>query len=286
MGPTGDVHGVRFDDKILNRRTVNEIQKSIDRQGKRITIARLLRGNDKEAIAAWRSDLDRILRVFNVRFIASVLLLLTFHRQTELVADTRRTAPTSQRGVPGVRAATSDVHHGTPIPDGADPNVRHDNPPSRPGFSEAESDNSDTRTISSDSHRDKQGGRDDACNQNSSVSATYSDCRWLAAHRCLELLQVSGLYCNQTHCSCLVFAFSAPGESPPLPNNMYETSSDVVSELQRDVVNTQTLVRDIHNLLKGKEGAGGQLHSVSVTRILPPPTKHSLLLRLKIGQHS
>lgn len=253
-------------------------------------IARLLRGNDKEAIGAWRSDLSRILRVFSVRFVASVLLLLTYRRQTELVADVHRTASTSRRDPPNVRAATPDVHHGTPIPEGVDPSVRHDNPPTRPGFSESKSDNSNIRTISSDSYRDKQGGRGDAFNQNSSVSVTHSDCHWVAAHNCLELRQVSNLYYNWTRCLHLVFAFSAPGESPPLPKNTHGASSssrrDVVSEVHRDVVNTQTLIYDIHNLLKSQEGAGGQFQLVSVTRILPPPTKHSSLLRLKIGQHS
>ena len=219
-----------------------------------------------------------------------MLLLLTCCRQTELVADARRTASTSRRDVPSVRAATPDVQHGVPIPDGGDPNVRRDNPPTRPSFSEPKSDNSNTRTISSDNYRDKQGGRDDAYNQNSSVSVTQSDCRWVAAHSCLELRQVSCHYSHWTRCLRLAFAFSAPGESPPLPNNPYGASSssrrDVVSEVHRDVVNTQTLIHDIHNLLKGQEGAGSQLQSVSVARILPLSTKRSLLLRLKTGQHS
>ena len=237
-----------------------------------MTIVRLLRGNDKEAIVAWRLDLNRILRVFNVRFIASVSLLLTCRRQTELVADTHRTASTSRRDVRNVRAAVSDVHHGVPIPDGADPNVRHETSPAHPGFSRTNSDSLNTRTISSDGRRDRQGSRDDAGNQNSSVGATHSDCRWIAAHHCLELRQVSGLDYNWARCLRLVFPFSAPGESPPLSKNTQGTSSssrrDVVSEVHRDVVDTQTLVHDIHNLLKGQEGASGQLQSVSVTHIL------------------
>jgi len=39
-----------------------------------------------------------------------------------------------------------------------------------------------------------------------------------------------------------------------------------VSEVHRDVVNTQTVVYDIRNMLKNQEGTGGQPHPVSVTR--------------------
>ena len=39
--------------------------------------------HDKEMIAAWKVDLDRILKVFNVCSIASVRLLLIFRIQTE-----------------------------------------------------------------------------------------------------------------------------------------------------------------------------------------------------------
>ena len=65
-------------------------------------------------------------------------------------------------------------------------------------------------------------------------------------------------------------ASSAPGESPPLPRSAHETVSGirhdivkagvVISEVHRDVSNTQTVVR---NMLKSQEGAGEcHLHSV------------------------
>ena len=65
------VHGLL---KIpFNRRTVGEIQMKVVKWGKQNVISRRLHAkDDKEKIATWRSDLNRILRVFNVRSITSV----------------------------------------------------------------------------------------------------------------------------------------------------------------------------------------------------------------------
>ena len=67
-----------------------------------------------------------------------------------------------------------------------------------------------------------------------------------------------------------MFAFSAPGESPPpLQRNTRGTASDI----HRDVVNTQAVVRDIRdirNILERQEGAGSQPQSVNITRALSP----------------
>ena len=49
---------------------MEEIQQRIVKQGKRGAISRHFHAkNDKDKIAAWRSDLNRILQVFNVRTI-------------------------------------------------------------------------------------------------------------------------------------------------------------------------------------------------------------------------
>ena len=54
----------------LGLRAVAEIQKKIIKEGKRNVISRHLHAkNDKDKIAAWRLDLNRILHVFNVRSI-------------------------------------------------------------------------------------------------------------------------------------------------------------------------------------------------------------------------
>ena len=67
---------------------------------------------------------------------------------------------------------------------------------------------------------------------------------------------------------------SAPGEPlPPVPGNTHGTTSnirrDVVSEVHRDLVNTQIMVSDLHrNMLKSQEGTIGQPQLVSITRTL------------------
>jgi len=50
---------------------VAEIEGDITKQGKRNGISRHLHAkSDKEKVAAWGSDLDKILQVFNVRSVA------------------------------------------------------------------------------------------------------------------------------------------------------------------------------------------------------------------------
>ena len=57
----------------FNCRTVGEVQRKIIARGKRNPIFRALNAkNDKDAIAAWGRDLDRILNIFNVRSANSV----------------------------------------------------------------------------------------------------------------------------------------------------------------------------------------------------------------------
>ena len=57
----------------------------IVKRGKRNAISRLLRaGNEREMVATWRSDIDRILHVFNVRSIVSVWVLLTLRPRQSL----------------------------------------------------------------------------------------------------------------------------------------------------------------------------------------------------------
>ena len=67
-----------------------QIQRSVAEPDKRNTFSRILNPNrDKEAIAAWRSELDRIVHVFEVCSAASPLpTLLTVHIQIELALHT------------------------------------------------------------------------------------------------------------------------------------------------------------------------------------------------------
>ena len=72
----------------LDRRTMAEIQKKAIKRSKRNPVSRLLHAkNDKDAIAAWKLDLDRILRVFNACYVFAMRLLLTVHMQTELAIN-------------------------------------------------------------------------------------------------------------------------------------------------------------------------------------------------------
>ena len=83
------------------------IRMKIVKQGKRSAMSQPIRSrDDEEAIATWRSDLDRILHIFNVRLIGFVQQSLTTSLQTELginthttVADIHRAALTGQEGI-------------------------------------------------------------------------------------------------------------------------------------------------------------------------------------------
>jgi hypothetical protein len=58
-------------------RTIAEIQNKVINQGGRNAVSRLFyAGNDKETIAAWNSELNRILVVFNVRSVRSYLVVV------------------------------------------------------------------------------------------------------------------------------------------------------------------------------------------------------------------
>ena len=84
-----------------------------------------------------------------------------------------------------------------------------------------------------------------------------------STHRHLDSRQVSDLDYNLIH--HLMLPFSAPGETPPPQlRNTYGT----VPDIHQDVVNTRTVVNNIHNMLKSQGGAGYQPLLVSVTCIL------------------
>ena len=57
----------------LNRKSVVEMQRNVNKQGKRNPVSRfILAKGDKDKIAAWDQDLIRILHTFNVRSIGPV----------------------------------------------------------------------------------------------------------------------------------------------------------------------------------------------------------------------
>ena len=82
-----------------------EIQAGVIKLGKRNPVSQLFHAkSDKEAIAAWRQELNSVLHIFNVRPARSVWDLLTIALQTKLsirlVADMYR-GKTGQEGADG-----------------------------------------------------------------------------------------------------------------------------------------------------------------------------------------
>ena len=63
----------------VDLRTVADIQRKIIKQDKRNAVTQLFHAkNDKEKIATWRADLNRILLVFNVRSIAPCAAIIKY----------------------------------------------------------------------------------------------------------------------------------------------------------------------------------------------------------------
>jgi len=90
-----------------------EIQKKVIKQGQRNPISRHLHAkNDKEKIAAWKLELNRILQVFNVcsRPIVSVWRLLTLDSQTELAINTHVTVAETQAVISELEKNATSTH--------------------------------------------------------------------------------------------------------------------------------------------------------------------------------
>lgn len=98
-------------DNVLYYRTVAAIQGRVVKQSKRNGVSRLFHAkNDKEKIAAWKSDINRILHVFNVRSVTFVWPPLIVHFQTELSMNTHTVVSDIRRDVAVTRATTTDAH--------------------------------------------------------------------------------------------------------------------------------------------------------------------------------
>ena len=111
MSRTGGAYARGFTYQALDRRAVVEIQRNIIKQGQRNGISRILYAkNDKETIASWRLDLNRILHVFNVRDITPARPSLTVHVQTELAINTNVVVSDVHRDVLNTQIIVSDIH--------------------------------------------------------------------------------------------------------------------------------------------------------------------------------
>ena len=88
-----------------------QIKRGVVKMGKRKAISRFLHAkDDKDTIAGWHSDLDRILQVFKVcSTIPSVLTPLTTDLQTELAVHTDVTVTETRHDVAYTREVVSDI---------------------------------------------------------------------------------------------------------------------------------------------------------------------------------
>ena len=127
--------------------------------GKRNTISRRFHARDDEkAINAWRSDLDKIRRVFAVRSFTAVWRFLTLGSQTEPVINVGVDAPGICHEVPNspttVSEPPNDVVHNNPI------------------VSEAQDDTPFVHTVASNSRHDAFKYSKDGEGQSRAVSTT------------------------------------------------------------------------------------------------------------------
>jgi hypothetical protein len=111
---------------------VAEIQeKVIEKVGRNLLSRLVYAKDDKDAIASWRLDLNRILHIFNVRSVVSVRLSPTVF-QTELaintnanVSDVRRDVTNTHTVVTRTHTLVSDIYRNmVQSPGGADDQQR------------------------------------------------------------------------------------------------------------------------------------------------------------------
>ena len=99
---------VFFTNNVLDRRTVAEVQRKVIKQGGRNAVSRFFHArDDKEMIAAWKYELNRILHVFNVCPVHSYLAVANCPPlQTELAMTTHTIVADVHQNVLKIREAT------------------------------------------------------------------------------------------------------------------------------------------------------------------------------------
>ena len=104
----GDTQFLQLTDGAPDGRTVAEIERKITKQSGRGRVSRLVHAKaDGGTIAAWKSDLNRILHVFNVRSNVITWTLLTAPFQTELAMNTNITVSDMRHDVSKIREEIS-----------------------------------------------------------------------------------------------------------------------------------------------------------------------------------
>ena len=88
-----------------------EIQKDVIKLSERGFFSRLFYAkDDKDTLAAWRSDLNGVLHVFNVSSITSSSTFLTIHFQTELAVNTNVAVSDVRHDVAKTHTIVTDIH--------------------------------------------------------------------------------------------------------------------------------------------------------------------------------
>ena len=128
--------------------------------------------DDKEAITAWRLDLDGIAHIFNVCFVASARRLLTSRFQTELGIIPHVTVSDTHQDAANKHTTVSDARRDSSSADVIVPDVRHDVSNAHPIVSDVRSDAANTRAVVSDTHCNKLRGREVVDSRNQAVSTT------------------------------------------------------------------------------------------------------------------
>jgi hypothetical protein len=121
---------------------------------------------EKEAIATWRSDLKRVLGVFEVRSVASSWPSLTLHVQTELEIDKLVPVSNTRQDVPDSRTSASNIHHDT--------SKAHHESNSGPPVSGVQNYGSNTRTITPGVRSNTLRHREDHDGQSRAVNVTHT----------------------------------------------------------------------------------------------------------------
>ena len=87
------------------------IQNNVIERGKRNVVSRVFHSKtDKDAIAAWRQDLNRILQIFTVRPINRIWQSLIHHSQAELLMNTHLTVADTHLTVQDTHSTVKDTH--------------------------------------------------------------------------------------------------------------------------------------------------------------------------------
>jgi len=96
-----------------DHRTVKKIEEGVTKKMERNRLSMVFHArNDKEAITSWRSDLTRILAIFNVCSVVYVWLLLTVHSQAEVAINTNANTSAIHCDVMSTQTTVSSIQHG------------------------------------------------------------------------------------------------------------------------------------------------------------------------------